>query len=145
MLPNAKTKEENVQEMEDWVVKLWSCTRKQAGCCLHLPFAFLCGMSPGTLWFQETALYCCWPIRNIKSGTIIIFILISSFFFLLKSHQTHQLIQRSFQNMLEMRQQDSNCTDCHHLSQEAPDIVHILLALLCIFLVKKGDTFYNQA
>lgn len=143
MFQNAKNKEENVQEMEDWAVKPWSCKRKQAGRWLHLPFDFLCGMSPGTLRFQETDLYCCWPISDIKSGTIFIFILIHTFF-VLKSHQIHQLIQLSFQNMV-MRQQDSNHTDCHHLPWEASDMINILLLLLCISLIKKEDMFYDQA
>lgn len=66
------------------------------------------------------------------------------FFFLLKSHQTQQLIQLSFQNVLEMRQQDSNCTDFHHLPWEASEVMHIIVALSCISLVKK-DLFYDQA
>lgn len=47
--------------------------------------------------------------------------------------------------MLEMRQQDSDHTDHHHLPREASDMIHILLALLCISLVKKEDMFYDQA
>lgn len=119
MLKNAKNEEENIQEMEDWAVKPWSCKRKKASRCFHLLLDFHgYGISPGTLWFQEMGLYCCWTISDIKSATAFIFILISSFFFLIEeSSDCFSLPSRT----LEMNQQDSNHSNCLHSAPEASE------------------------
>lgn len=119
VLKNGKNEEENIQEMEDWAVKPWSCKRKQASRCLHL-FLNLCGcgISPGILWFQEMGLYCCWTISDIKSATTFIFILISSSFFLIE--ESPDCFSSPFKT-LEMNQQDSNHSDCLHSAQEASE------------------------
>lgn len=112
MLKNVKNVKENIQEMEDPVVKPWSCKRKQTSRCLHLLLHFCgCGISPGTLCFQEMGFYCCWTISDIKSATTFIFILISPVFSL--TEESSDCFSCPFKT-LEMNQQGSNHSDCLH-------------------------------